>query len=254
MRYVDEESRMNLMYSVVEMMGIMGLPIVLKGALLLRHIMLTNGVVDTTRMTRDIDMNWNVEQLNYDSIIKNIEKAISKTGLVGFEVVQRREAMIGVTAGLDVKCNGKVLFSMDINITNDPFYSMYVTPSGVVFAGASINKIYADKVSAISSKKVFRRSKDIYDLFLLSRLEGYGLMEINTICKYQGNNIGDFFEFLNNVSDINHAYNKLRGIINKPEFETLYGRVRDFCVPFIVGSYKNCNGYWNPKDSMWYEV
>lgn len=33
-------------------------------------------------------------------------------------------------------------------------------------------------------------------------------------------------------------YNKTQGIVNKPNFEVVYGRVRDFCTPFILGNIK----------------
>jgi hypothetical protein len=110
------------------------------------------------------------------------------------------------------------------------------------------------KMCAISSKLALRRSKDIYDLYLLSFLKGYKIKNIIEICEYQNKEVGDFAIFANNISDLMHAYGELRNVVNKPDFEEVYGRVRDFCLPFITRDYEFINGSWSPYTEMWHQI
>lgn len=243
-----------IMYEVIEIMAKMKLPVVFKGAMVLRHVMSVSGLVDTYRLTRDIDMDWIDRGASIEELTSMIRAAVNELGIKGLSVICRRMPTEGKSAGFVVNYQGRKLFSFDISLRPNPFYVDYVTNKGVIFTGASIEKMYADKVNTISSKIVFRRIKDIYDLYLLSFLTGYTISNIVEIHQYQDKEIQKFDEFNNRVEDLKHAYGKLDYVANKPEFEIVYSRVRDFCLPFITCSYKKCNGIWSPKEGLWYQT
>lgn len=115
-------------------------------------------------------------------------------------------------------------------------------------------ELFEEKLSIISLEEVHKNIEDIYDLYSLSKLEGYEINNIIRVQKYKRRKLGSFEEFISNISEIEYSYNKLKGIVNKPSFEEVYGRVRDFCLPFITGDYKKCNGRWSPKMGMWYQI
>lgn len=130
--------------------------------------------------------------------------------------------------------------------------TLYKTDDGYQFYGSSKEKIYMDKVSALASKKIFRRCKDLYDLYLLSMLDGYNLSDIVNVFNNSGRTLGDFEDFINSIEKLEYAYNQMRAITNKPEFNQVYGRVRDFCLPFITNRYKiYTNAIWQPKGGVW---
>ena len=44
---------------------------------------------------------------------------------------------------------------------------------------------------------------------------------------------GNFAMFKSEKADIEKAYSKMKGIINKPDFDILYGRLQKFLIPFF---------------------
>lgn len=243
-----------IMYRVIEIMAKMRLPVVFKGAMVLKHVMIVNGLTTTYRLTGDIDMDWVEYKITTEELTNKIRTVVNGLGIEGLKVICRREADANRSAGFVVNYQGRKLFSFDISMKMNPFAIDYVTDTGVIFTGASIEKMYADKICVISSKLLFRRVKDIYDLYLLSYLQGYKIKRIVKICEYQKKDIQSFEEFTKRIQDLVHAYEKLDNIVNKPVFEVVYSRVRDFCLPFITGDYKYCNGSWNPNTGMWYQI
>ena len=80
-----------------------------------------------------------------------------------------------------------------------------------------------DKLSVISSKKIYRRAQDLVDLYnLILTTEDIKLQEIFQISKDSNKEIGNFEEFLNELDKVEHAYSKLRGIFNKKDFKEVY--------------------------------
>ena len=113
--------------------------------------------------------------------------------------------------------------------------------------GSTLEKMCCDKISAISTRLVLRRAKGLFDLYLLSGVAGYSTINMKFIFEHSGNTVSNFNEFLNKLSDVEHAYNKLEGIRNKPSFQDVYSRVHYFVSPFIDGTYKNHNLIWNTR-------
>lgn len=93
-----------------------------------------------------------------------------------------------------------------------------------------------DKIRVISTRKVFRRVKDIVDVYILSSSKGIKLEKIQDILQEYKNDLGNFSAFIERKDDLEHAYEKLKGITNKPSFSEVYTQVKIFLMPFIQSS------------------
>ena len=60
---------------------------------------------------------------------------------------------------------GEVLFTMDVDVNRPVPPTKIYEIEGVRFCGVSPSQMIADKLSAISTDKVFRRIKDVVDLY-----------------------------------------------------------------------------------------
>ena len=246
--------KLELMYKVIESISILKYPIVFKGALVLNHLMETKGIIETQRGTKDIDADWVGGRISMEELLSIIKEAIFYIEIDGLEVRLIREATERRSSGFEVLLNDQNLFSFDISLRENEFTTEYTTKNGIVFIGASKEKIFVDKISAISGRVLFRRIKDIYDLYLLSMLDGYYIREINYVLEHSGRELSGFNEFINDIDEIKNAYLKMRGIINPPEFDIMYGRVRDFSSPYITNGYTSGNGLWNVKAGLWIPI
>ena len=88
----------------------------------------------------------------------------------------------------------------------------------------------ADKVSVVSSDKVFRRIKDVVDLYYISRVFEFDRENILKILEQSGRVLGDFDGFINKTDELKHSYEKFRfaGGVNKPPFDEVYEAVKAF--------------------------
>ena len=85
----------------------------------------------------------------------------------------------------------------------------------------------ADKISAVSSDKVFRRIKDVVDLYYLSKVVVFNKDDIVQTLKNSGRKLDDFHGFLHRRSELEHSYEKFRfaGAVDKPPFDEIYRSV-----------------------------
>ena len=75
--------------------------------------------------------------------------------------------------------------SIDLSVRQNQFFSHYISyVNGVSITGASLSKMLSDKIYAISGQNVYRRMKDVLDIYVMSFVT-----RINTDELYQ---LGDF--------------------------------------------------------------
>lgn len=253
-------NNIDIMYKVIEIMTAMRLPVVFKGALVLNQALKGMGMTSNFRQTKDIDLNWLNGNVSNEELTRSITEAIKVLGITDLRVENTRKANIerDTSAGFSIKRGTTELFSFDINLKDNPFTAVYTTNNGVSFLGSSLHKIFADKVRSTSYVTLLRRSKDIYDLYIMCNISGYSIKNTLEIYEYENKKLGEFDVFLRKIPDLAHAYNRLEGIPNKPSFDVVYRRVRDFCMPFITGEYKNfvneTDGVWDANASIWIAV
>ena len=130
------------------------------------------------------------------------------------------------SAGFELKdpSTDEVVFTMDIDVNRPKVPTRIYEVEGIRFNGIILNQMIADKVSVISTDKVFRRIKDLVDLYYYSQVFGFNKDEITKLLNNSGREMGDFNGFNNRIDELEHSYTKFRfsGDVEKPEFKTYH--------------------------------
>lgn len=230
-----------VMYRVMAYMALNDYPIVFKGAMVLKLI--TDPSLGTARGTKDIDADWVDGSTTNGILLHQVRKAVTVVGGSALSVDQTREFAEGRSAQFTVYLydDPTPYFSFDIAVRDNQYHTMYNMINDIKIRGNSIDRIFADKVEAISKRKVLRRAKDVYDMFLLSYTSGFRTRSILHILEAHDLELGDFSDFRTNIEGprgLRHAYNQMRSVDNKPDFDVMYARVMTFLYPFIETEYR----------------
>ena len=154
-----------LMYQVMKAIYESGIPLSFKGSMVLKACLMEAGFTEDVRHTVDIDANWNTDNSpSADHMVESIQHALTKSG-IDLKVHLYRMYGEGRSAGFELTdpAAGDALFTMDVDVNRPvPQIQMYEI-ADVRFLGASPVQMIADKLSAISTDKVFRRIKDVVD-------------------------------------------------------------------------------------------
>lgn len=243
------------MYTYMNVINSMKIDMIFKGALVL------NAYLDNSlgRETKDIDSNLygNMNQLKLDNIIKESVINANKIGL-NLTVEKIREYSSNKSAGYafykNNQSSSKSYFTLDISIGGKISGHMNYIIGQFTFEGVTPINMMADKISAISTAKIMRRIKDMYDVYRLSFIDGIKSDEIIDNIISRSRKLSDFNDFRNNLDGkrgLKHAYNKYIGIQKKPEFDVIYSRVYAFVVVFYNREL-NSRYIWSAETCNWY--
>jgi hypothetical protein len=241
-----------ILYHLAGELSETGVPIVVKGALVTKLILMENNY-DTIRNTRDIDIDWVEEPLPpMEELVNWVNRSLEKIRPDLYAAL-KREYIYGIqTAGIDVsdKKTGEKVFSIDVGIgflDNSKIYNY----ENITFQGVLPIRILADKICALSGDTFLRRAKDLMDIYALSRCVNIQTKEILNIWGKTGQTTGNFNVFLNRLPELEKAYNKLLGIVNKPPFQEVYSLLNNFIRPFVEKN--KLNQFWDYKSQTWSE-
>lgn len=220
-----------------------------KGAMVLKTILANKDYDKASRDTQDIDGDFYNENYDYKPLVKSFQNELNSLGVI---IEVKREPTPSRSLGLEFLKDGKKISKMDLSFRLNKYTTTH-TYNDIVFEGSIIEKIISDKVLATSGTKIFRRVKDIFDLFLIK--EAFDSININDVWKIinemdinEDKKIDDFDGFLNRKSDLAQAYSKFTGTKNAPDFDTLYNDVLEFIKPFIN---KKKDVTWSNKTKKW---
>jgi hypothetical protein len=220
-----------LMYDVMTVLERRGIPVVYKGAMVTKLILQENHFDDFARETQDIDASWaGASNPPMEQLTDMLNRAVAKLELTA---VVKREYSEQKSAGLsiiDADGNEKLSIDIDMRRTID---SRIYRHGDVAFMGATPGNVISDKISAISTDKVFRRAKDLIDLYALAHCVAVKTADIRAIWEREGRVIGSFDAFRTRPGDLKHAYEKLRRLTVKPDFNEIHGYLTRFLTPFI---------------------
>jgi len=221
-----------IMYQVMKAVYDSGIPISFKGSMVLRACLLEVGYTDETRHTVDIDANWNSDTPpTSQQMVESLQKAIDKCD-VNLEVRLYREYGDKRSAGFELieRSTEEVLFTMDVDVNRPIPPTKIYEVEGIRFCGASPLQMISDKIAAISTEKVFRRIKDVVDLYYISKVFEFNAVDIRSALKNSERELGDFEGFLRRTEDLEHSYEKFRfaGDVTKPPFEEIYKNVKAY--------------------------
>ena len=252
MMKIDIAKWEKLMYEIVGNLSISDTPIIFKGALITKLVLEENKFDSFVRPTVDIDANWVGTPPDENEMVSSINKAVSNVSIDLFAELTR-EYSANKSAGITIfdKNTGDPLVEMDISMNKFQESKLY-RKGDLVIRGVLPTEILADKISVLSGSKIFRRAKDLVDIYALAHCVEVKTIEIYASHQRDGRVLGKFSEFQNRINDLSHAYQKLRGINNKPDFQTIYDFVSKFIEPFAL-EYK-VDKIWSPQNADWNDV
>ncbi|MFC2314445.1 MAG: nucleotidyl transferase AbiEii/AbiGii toxin family protein [Selenomonas massiliensis] len=211
-------------------------PIIFKGAMNLNLALQEAPPVKVHRITHDIDGDWLGANHTVETMRDVLEKAVHRVDPSLSVVVFREPAEEKSTGFRILDADKERVFKVDFGQRSHPFYQDYqIIYQGkpLYIRGATRSKMLSDKICAIASPKVFRRAKDLVDVYILSHSKDVNLLDVHRTIHAGGRTLGSFEEFRTRQEDLKHAYEKLANVENKPDFSALYGRLETFLAPFI---------------------
>ena len=229
---IDLSAEEKLMYAVMNAIYSSGIPIDFKGAMVLKACLMEAGFPDEIRHTADIDANWYSDSPpSAKKLVESLETALQRTG-INLQVDLYRMYGEGRSAGFELidPDTGEILFTMDMDVNRPVQPTRIYEVAGLRFRRVSPDQMLADKISAISTGKVFRRIKDVVDLYYLSQVFEFDLNRLQKTLSNSDKLLEDFHGFLHGIDDLRHAYEKFRftGGVNKPPFDEVYAKVKAY--------------------------
>ncbi len=220
------------MYEVMKAVYDSGIPVSFKGSMVLKACLMEAGYSEETRHTVDIDANWNSDTLpSAAQMTESLQSAIERSG-IDLDVSIYRMYGERRSAGFELtrRDTGETLFSMDIDVNRSVSSTKIYEVAGFHFRGVSPNQMLADKLSVVSTGKVFSRVKDVVDLYYFSKVFEFDKTEVLRILTDSGRKLDDFHGFLHRTSELKHSYEKFRfsGGVHKPPFDEVYTAVKSY--------------------------
>jgi len=239
-----------LMYKIIGKISESDTPIVFKGALITRLVLMENGYSALERQTKDIDANWTGTPPSMDELKDIVGRSLAIfNGELYAEAI--REYGEKKSAGIAIveTVSGNRIITIDISIKPVAGSKIYYYGE-IGVRGVLANEILADKISVISSKMVFRRAKDIVDVYALAHCVNVHTDDIFDIYRKNPTRVvGAFDEFYNRRQDVEHAYESLAGIENKPSFDDVYPYLTEFIKPFV--EHDETPKLWDSDKIVW---
>ncbi len=219
---------MEFLYRVMEELADAGVPVVFKGAMVLNLVIRENNPSNVKRMTRDIDGDWTGDHPTMEEMEKALRDAVQKVDS-SLSVQMSRKFGERKSAGFKI-INEKEekIASIDLSVRQNKFCRPYISyVNGISINGSSMSKMLSDKIYAISRESVCRRIKDVLDIYVMSFVTEINAEELCRIWEETGRNLGNFEAYITQQDELKEAYDKMKGIENKPDFFEVYHRVRD---------------------------
>lgn len=221
------------LYRVMEELSNAGIPIVFKGAMVLNLAIRYNNPSKVERMTRDIDGDWVGEFPTMEEMENALRNAVNKVDS-SLDIQISRIFGERKSAGFKIVNEmGEKIASIDLSVRQNRFSSQYISyVNGVSITGASLSKMLSDKIYAISGPNVCRRIKDVLDIYVMSFVTKINTDELCQIWRETGRKLGKFEAYEMQIAELREAYDKMKGIKNKPDFREVYYRVNDIVSDF----------------------
>ncbi len=221
-----------LMFKVMRAVFDSGIPVSFKGSMVLKACLIEAGYDEETCHTVDIDANWNTDSApSAEQMVESIQNALVKGG-IELRVKLYRMYGKGRSAGFELSDpdTEEILFTMDIDVNRPPAPTKIYEVESLRFRGVAPIQMIADKISVVSSDKVFRRIKDVVDLYYISKVFDLNVSKILKTLKSSGRILGNFDGFINRSDELRHFYEKFRfaGDVIKPGFDEVYDTVKRY--------------------------
>lgn len=231
----------------------------IKGAVSLRETAKDYDYQDVMRITADLDMDWKTKShADWEIFVKEIEDTANKNSELGlnYKIIKRR----GFAKNKDsdtltfkvLQNDSEATFSIDVNLNSKAISFDSKNIGDVSIDMYPIGYMIADKMKVIATEKVYRRTKDLIDLYIISNLADFHYNQIyNKVWEKLVDEEFSTLFFINRCDKdkLEHAYNKLERVNFKPHLNEVVERVASFTAPLYHYS-KNAN-MWDKSLGMW---
>lgn len=204
--------------------------------------MLTKLLPNVARQTTDIDFSIQSSDIYQDLIatMKRIGDKFVERGYIERYVIKEtiKPTMSG---GMDMYASdGRKILGIDVGWHDITFGTTTVTIDQTSLRCFEIERMLADKVCAILSRKRFRRPKDIYDVYCITNCFNFSVEKVNQYILLRTNGAGadwQNYPFSDAVLvQYEKCYNslKLASIykekqLDRPKFKTVMRRLEQIC-------------------------
>ena len=221
--------------------------------------MLTKLIPNCARQTHDIDFSIQSSEL-YQSLINTMiaigNKFVKDGTISSFKIKQTIEPHC--SGGMDMyDANGTKILGIDVGWHDITFGTTKTTIDIGEVRAFEVERMLADKIAATLSRKRFRRTKDIYDIFCITNCFDADLNKIRNYLEIRNADVTvewENFPFSETViNELGKAYGRLvleaiysNTILEKPPFMDVLGRFNAVCL----GVLNKEKTIWSSKDGM----
>jgi hypothetical protein len=233
----------------------------LKGGFTLMAAIRQKGKDEYVRGTSDLDLDFyslEVWEKFVDDLCP-ILNAGSSRGL-NYTLSNRRGVKIEFKSDslhIDADKNGEKLATLgiDMNVKTLLKGVEYKIPE-LTFTGASVYSMLVDKISVASTKELCRRTKDLVDIFIISKVFSMKMEQILLMIKKKKRDIAvpPYVLDGDNIKELQHAYNKQEvGESIGIDFITAYKGSLEF-LTLLYQAYSSdtsTDSVWNCEKGVW---
>lgn len=240
----------NLMYKVIASISESDTPLVFKGGLITKLILSENNFDKIERMTKDIDASWTGKPPEMQYMVKRINSCLKNIN-GDYKAVAVREYGENRSAGISIieSSTGNEIASMDIDVKPSLGEKKYFIGEASI-KGVLVDEILMDKISALSGRMPFRRTKDMVDIYALTHCVEVKTSNIFMAFENAGRVCGDFIPFVTRTEDMKHSYEKLNIVRGKPSFDEISDYLGKFLKPFLQNDFRT-DKTWNSRTEEW---
>ena len=233
-------------YMVLVLSRLMSCDIAFKGGYMLNQLL-----QGYSRMTHDVDFSI-AKKGDYESVkavLKKIALKFMEQGLIASYKI-KEDIAEKVSGGIDMyAADGHKVLGVDVGLHN---ISYGIKHYDLVFTSVdafTVERMLADKLIAITTRKRFRRTKDLYDFYAITNFFDVDMRKLSQYVELRSGAEWDNIPFDDDVIvQYKRAWDKLElrnsktgNKIEKPGFDVVLGRYYALALPVKVG---NINGFW----------
>lgn len=210
------------------------------GAVLMNSVVVSNNV-NLFRRTQDIDVHC-VSAADWIMFVRDLEMILNsnREGIVyKITAIRSRDKYGGkVNTSDSVALNVRLpdgtesKIKIDMNVKDNTVVELVFNGNLNMYTYSNVTML-ADKLHAVSSCKIYRRVKDVFDIVVLASLYDFNIDDVYSKLnkKFGSMYLETNYMTAENYSMLEHAYNKYDGIWDKREFKYVINSALHFCKP-----------------------
>lgn len=217
---------------------------------------LISKIIEQRRINLDIHCDKREVWIDF---YKNIEEILNNNNLgYVYTIIDRRSARRGLVDSdslkfklVDERKGTETFFRIDMNIKSNSIITCEYSPM-LQMTTYDVLTMLADKIAVVASPKVYRRIKDLYDIYVIANLYDLEYKDVwEHLMKKRGTAVLEHMLTPENYGELKHAYDLYSGIMNKPPFVDVVGTNISFLYPIIFMGQDVPNMVWRKRVGAW---